>query len=99
MYSLKMKMFMRVTLLCSLLASTVLFTNAQNSGTINGTIITEDSHPLLAVTVSMLSATDSTVVIATATDNFGKYSLKISGKGDYLLRFSMAGYETKFFGP
>jgi len=40
-----------------------------------------------------------TVVIATSTNDFGKYSLIVSAKGDYLVRFSIVGYETKFFGP
>src|SRR5260221_9121168 len=95
----KKKMFMRVKLLFSLLLSTVLCAKAQSSGTINGTVVTDDNHPLPAVTVSILSATDSTAVIATSTNDFGKYSLKVSAKGDYLVRFSIVGYETKFFGP
>jgi len=69
------------------LFSTVLCAKAQSSGTINGTVVTDDNHPLPAVTVSILSATDSTVVIATSTNDFGKYSLIVSAKGDYLVRF------------
>ena len=95
----KKKMLMRVMLLFSLLLSIVLCANAQISGTINGTVVTDDNHPFPDATVSILSATDSTVVVATATDDFGKYSLKVSAKGDYLVRLSIVGYETKFFGP
>ncbi len=99
MYNLKWKKLAVATCLCTVLSSVILHSNAQSSGAVHGTVITEEHYPLAAVTVSLLSPADSMAVAATATDSSGKYSLPVSASGDYLLRFSIVSYETKYFGP
>jgi len=75
------------------------YCSAQNSRKINGSVMTEDNRPFFSVTVSLLTAKDSTMVAAVVTDSLGKYILNVTEKGDYIIQFSFVGYKKRFLGP
>jgi len=78
---------------------TVAKTNAQTSGAISGRVHDEHNQPLEAVTVSLLKATDSSLVKAAITDTSGTYELENDAAGNYLLSFSSMGYRKQYLAP
>ncbi|MES2431638.1 MAG: TonB-dependent receptor [Bacteroidota bacterium] len=68
---------------------------AQSPAKINGTV-SNNSKPLPSATVSLLKGKDSSLVKADVTDAAGKYSLAVNNPGDYLLMYSVVGYEKKY---
>jgi len=68
---------------------------AQNNQLLTGTVTDPSSKPLRAVTVSLLSAKDSSLLRTSITDNDGKYELQ-SPDSSYVLLFSMTGFSDKY---
>ena len=66
----------------------------QNNTTIIGTVQDKNNKPLQSVTVSLLKASDSSLVKTAVTDNYGKYEISILKKETYLLQFTAIGYNT-----
>ena len=74
-------------LFCSFLLS-------QNS--VSGTVVDDTKTPIPFATTILLKVSDSTLVKATITDDFGKFSMPDIVSGDYLLKVSSVGFTTYF---
>ncbi|MBU1820893.1 MAG: outer membrane beta-barrel protein, partial [Bacteroidetes bacterium] len=83
---------LQVVLLCTFCLSGTLF--AQSS--INGKVVDKAGPPLPFVTIGLMSAPDSALVKATASDDKGVYVLEGLPSGKYLLKASSIGYGEKF---
>jgi iron complex outermembrane recepter protein len=69
---------------------------AQAPSKISGTITDNKNNALKAITISLLNAKDSSLVKADVTDAAGKYEITTTKAGDFLLKLSAIGYETKY---
>jgi len=86
-----MRKFLRHFSLLSILALTVLSLNAQNAGTINGTVKNSSSAEVLAaVSVTVKGTTNGTF-----TDDKGTFRLNVSQKTPFTLVFSSVGFANK----
>lgn len=80
-------------ILYSLLLIMPICLKAQVAGTINGTIIDNDSgEPLSFVTVALIPKGATAPVAGCSSDDEGKFSLPNPKKGEYALQFSYVGY-------
>jgi iron complex outermembrane recepter protein len=68
--------------------------NAQNK--ISGTVTDSKSKVLKAISIGLLNAKDSSLVKADVTDADGKFEITTNKTGDFLLKLSAIGYETKY---
>ncbi len=66
---------------------------AQVPATVRGSVLDNNKKGLAAVTVSLLKATDSSLVKAAVTDGAGKYEIAVSKDGRYLLSYALIGFE------
>ncbi|WP_118975211.1 TonB-dependent receptor [Taibaiella koreensis] len=92
-----MKPLTHITIAICLLSA--IKANAQSLGTISGKVREEHNQPLEAVTVSLLKASDSSLVKAAITDTSGVYELEGETSGSYLLSFSSMGYQKQYLAP
>jgi iron complex outermembrane recepter protein len=69
---------------------------AQAPSKISGTVTDNKNNPLKAITISLLNAKDSSLVKADVTDAAGKFDIATTKAGDFLLKFSGIGHETKY---
>jgi iron complex outermembrane recepter protein len=69
---------------------------AQAPSKISGTVTDNKNNPLKAITISLLNAKDSSLVKADVTDAVGKFEITTIKAGDFLLKFSGIGHETKY---
>ena len=65
---------------------------AQTIPVISGRVSDEQNNPLQGATVSLLKATDSTVVKFTATDKKGNYEFVINKPGCFFLAVTSVGF-------
>lgn len=68
-------------------------TIAQNPVTVSGRIITGNEAGAVGATVALLSAADSSLVKAAASDDGGNFELAYIRPGSYLLRVTNVGYD------
>lgn len=80
-------------LLIILLTAITLFSQAQQ---INGLAKDENGTPLGGVTVSLIKATDSSIIKLAVTKPDGVYSFSATREGNYKVRASYVGYKTAF---
>ncbi len=84
------------TLLCFtiLLSSQTVW--AQSKFNVSGIIIEKDTNePIPSATVQVITNSDSSYVAGNATDLKGAFRIESVKKGNYLLKISFIGYETK----
>ncbi|MBU2947805.1 outer membrane beta-barrel protein [Zobellia uliginosa] len=67
-------------------------TQGQSGEGILGRVVSEETEPLEAVAVVLLSVKDSTYVDYTVTDVHGDFKITDAQKGDYILNISSLGY-------
>ncbi|MEZ5017191.1 MAG: outer membrane beta-barrel family protein [Flavipsychrobacter sp.] len=60
---------------------------------INGKVLDEDNHPIVAATVSVLSSKDSSWLKTELTDEYGAFKVKNIKAGKYILHVNSVGYE------
>ena len=82
---------MRRILVLAIMGLTSIFNvaNAQNSQSIKGKITDNTGKAIQSVTVSLLKATDSSLVKADVTDANGAFELVVAQAGKYLLNYTM----------
>jgi iron complex outermembrane receptor protein len=64
------------------------------TGTLLGTVTTQDQQPLESATITVKNANDSSVVKTGASDQTGRFRLENIPEGKYLVSISAVGYET-----
>ena len=69
--------------------------NAQTTS-IHGIVNNNKDVPLRAVTVSLLKASDSSLVKAAITEQNGSFEIQSALKGNFLLSYSMTGFQLKY---
>lgn len=68
--------------------------NVSGEGKITGNISSSKSNlPIENVSVTLFSATDSSMVVGTISDQFGKFYFSMLSSGKYFLEFSENGFE------
>lgn len=68
--------------------------NVSGEGKISGNICSAKSNlPLRDVAITLFSATDSSMIAGTISDNSGKFYFSMLGSGKYFLEFSENGFE------
>lgn len=89
---------MRRILVFAVLGLTTIFNSAfaQNSNSIKGKITDNSGKAIQYVTVSLLKATDSSLVKADVSDATGAFELMVAQTGKYLLNFTMIGFEKTY---
>lgn len=89
---------MRRILVLAVLGLTTIFNSAfaQSSHSIKGKITDNMGKAIQSVTVSLLKATDSSLVKADVSDENGAFELVIAQAGKYLLNYTMIGYERTY---
>ncbi len=71
-------------------------TIAQSTGKVTGNVTDNKDKGLAAVTVTLLSSADSSMVKADISDASGKFEIPVMKAGSYLLSYSLVGYEKKY---
>ena len=69
---------------------------AQAPGKLAGKVTNEKNAGLAAVTVSLLTAADSSLVKSEISDNTGRFELVVQKPGAYLVSFTQVGFERKY---
>ncbi len=69
---------------------------AQSKGRVTGSITDNNSKALVAATVSLLQAKDSSLVKAGISDGTGKFDISVTKSGNYLLGYSLVGFENNY---
>jgi iron complex outermembrane receptor protein len=70
--------------------------SAKIDNTISGKVKDEHNQPLDAVTVSLLRATDSTLLKVALTDTSGTFEMERDLKGEFLLSYTSVGYKNAY---
>ncbi len=68
--------------------------SAQNFQVVGVVVDIADKTPLIGVTVQLINQADSTKRLGMTTDKDGKFSFKVTNRGNYQLRVSYVGYKT-----
>ncbi len=88
---------MRQYLLLCLLAFASFTSLAQNkTGKVTGTVTDNSAKPLQSASVSLLRATDSTLIKVAVSSKEGKYEFENIATGTYLVSATSVGFEKKF---
>lgn len=69
---------------------------AQEASRVYGSVSDQGKSALPAVTVSLLKASDSSLVKTEVSDKAGKFEVPVIKEGRYLLLYSMSGFEKKY---
>lgn len=88
--------------LMSLLAATPAHPQGKelkSKGMVSGTVTDETKQPAAFATVSLMAATDSSLVQGKITDDKGHFAIDGIAAGNYLVRITYVGYEPSFNGP
>ncbi len=85
------------TLLCIVLAS--LNSQAQTSFKVTGTCKDTTNHPLSAVNIALLKASDSSLAKAAITEDDGRFEITLSEPGNYLVHYTLTGFEQGYSAP
>ena len=72
-----------------------IISQAQNR-MISGEVTDKEYNPIEFVTISLLSANDSSLIAGTITNEKGKFTLSCEEKKDYIVRASHIEYTTTF---
>lgn len=89
-----MKNFTTVVAALMMLLSTK--ANAQTQARVSGNITDNGKKALSAVTVSLLNAKDSSLAKVALSNAGGKYEIAVTQMGNYLLSYSLVGFEQKY---
>lgn len=89
-----MRNIFTIIIILILLLSITAITKGQSS--INGTVKDNYNKPLQSVTVSLLKAKDSVLVTLAISDKEGKFSFNNNKEGNFLLGYSIVGFENKY---
>ena len=68
------------------------FLSAQSS--LNGTVLDNKNKSVYFATVAFYNASDSTIALATSTDEKGQFTIQKIKDGNYYLEVNMLGYAT-----
>lgn len=71
-------------------------TMAQSPGKVTGKVTDSKNAPVIAATISLLQATDSSLVKTDVSDNQGKFEISVAKSGQYLVSYSAIGFEKKY---
>ena len=71
-------------------------TMAQSPGKVTGKVTDSKNAPVIAATISLLQATDSSLVKTDVSDNQGKFEISVTKAGQYLVSYSAIGFEKKY---
>jgi iron complex outermembrane receptor protein len=66
---------------------------------VNGNVMDEEKKPVEFVVTTLLKAEDSTLVKGALTDAQGKFTFEGISAGNYIIRISLTGYDTKWNAP
>jgi iron complex outermembrane receptor protein len=91
----RIKLFLVLSFL--LLISMQAMTQVQ--GNVTGMITDKDNKGLPAATIYLLRALDSSLVKAGVSDVNGKFEIPVSNSGDFLLYYSLVGYQEQYTKP
>lgn len=94
MHTFKIFTFYITMLLCFTMSTAI---KAQTE--ISGSIVDDTNQPLPFVTTILLKVADSSLVKATVTDDFGKFTIPSISAGTYKLKVSSVGFETFYSTP
>lgn len=72
------------------------FASFGNTTAVNGRIVDEEKKPVEFAVTTLLKAEDSTLVKGALSDADGKFSMDGIPAGNYVLRISLTGYDTKW---
>jgi iron complex outermembrane receptor protein len=72
------------------------FSFGQNTGHIQGSVRDKNNKALPSVTVSLLQQKDSSLVNAAISDTAGKFDVIVGKSGNYIISFSLVGYQKKY---
>jgi iron complex outermembrane recepter protein len=86
----------RIINLMTLLLLFITSAFAQNNTTISGTVVDKNNKAVQSVTVSLLKATDSSLVKTAITDNEGKFELTTTKKEKFIILFSGVGFQNTY---
>lgn len=89
-----MKKIFTIVVLSTLLIATE--SMAQNGGRVNGSVTDHGNKALASVNISILNAKDSSLAKAGITNADGKFEMAVARPGNYLLSYSLVGYEKKY---
>lgn len=89
-----MRNFTKMMMALLMLLSTK--SNAQTQVKVTGNITDNGKKALSAVTVSMLNAKDSSLAKVALSNAGGNYEITVTQMGNYLLIYSLVGYEAKY---
>lgn len=89
-----MKKFTIVLIAMISLLTTAFKSQAQSK--VTGAVTDNNGKALSATTVSLLKAVDSSLVKAAITDGSGKFEIAVAKGGDYLLSYSLIGFENSY---
>ncbi|MEP7142492.1 MAG: TonB-dependent receptor [Ferruginibacter sp.] len=89
-----MRNFTIVAVLILMLLSTK--SMAQASGKVTGNVTDQSNKALSTATISLLRASDSSLVKAAISDANGKFDIAVSKSGSYLLGYSLVGFEDNY---
>ncbi len=89
---------MRKKLLTAILPLVLLSmkTMAQSPGKVTGKVTDSKNVPVIAATVSLLQATDSSLVKTDVSDSEGKFEISVAKSRQYLVSYSAVGLEKKY---
>src|ERR1700709_1608904 len=89
-----MKIYNTIVLLLLLGCSTEV--DAQAQLTVKGIVMDDKASALPSVTISLLNAKDSTLLMQTVSQWNGRYEITYSLPGEFLLKYESIGYQTSF---
>lgn len=77
-------------------AALLLLAGTASAQGISGTVQDNADKPLPAVTISLLSAKDSSLLKTEVTDANGRYEINTGREGNLLIRYSSIGFEPHY---
>ncbi|HET7119509.1 MAG TPA: TonB-dependent receptor [Hanamia sp.] len=88
-----------LTLLCVSFFTSTAFAQENNTGKISGQIINNNQAPAAFATVTLLKASDSTLVKGAISDTSGKYHFEKIPFGNYIIEVSLTGINKVYTQP
>jgi len=72
---------------------------SQVKNKVSGTVQDNSNKPVASVTVALLNAKDSSLVKADVSDKSGNFEITTTASGQFLISFTIIGYEKKYTSP
>lgn len=91
-----MKLYSQLSIVLFIFLGCLNISAQGEEGQLKGSLFDQEHVSIPFATVAIIKLPDSTVVTGTTTDLDGIFELDAPVKGDYLLRFSAMGYESRF---